>query len=364
MSTRWWWVIGIAGAAALFGLIIVGYWVPWTGFDGPPTKTLWDWLQLLVIPLVLAIGGFLFNQTQQRREQAIADEDRQEAALQSYLDRMAELLVVHKISTSKPEAPERDVARARTLTVLRRLGTDGSRKAGVLQFLYESGLIQAPDPIISLAGAELTLIQWVSANLVWANLGGAHLGGAHLGGANLVGANLGGADLGGADLGGAHLGGAHLGGAYLGGADLRGADLRGAYLERANLRGANLGGADLGGAHLVGANLGGANLGGADLGGANLGGANLEGARRLEPEQVKKAEGWQSANYDGNFRKALDSSLPPPPLPPAPAPTAAQSVTPPPPAPAQPPLTPQTAPDPAAPAQLLATPDPPTAPTK
>ena len=36
----------------------------WTGF-GPETsepkqhaKTLWDWLQLLVIPLMLAIGGF------------------------------------------------------------------------------------------------------------------------------------------------------------------------------------------------------------------------------------------------------------------------------------------------------------------
>src|SRR6266480_3014090 len=37
-----------------------------TGFAG---KTLWDWLQLLVVPILLAIGGFWLNQIQKSREE-------------------------------------------------------------------------------------------------------------------------------------------------------------------------------------------------------------------------------------------------------------------------------------------------------
>ena len=58
-------------------LIVAGYifkW-SWTGFE-PETsipqqhaKTLWDWLQLLIIPLVLAVGGYVFNLTVSRNEQ-------------------------------------------------------------------------------------------------------------------------------------------------------------------------------------------------------------------------------------------------------------------------------------------------------
>ena len=40
----------------------------WIGFgeskvnkDVRPAKTLWDWLKLLIIPAVLAIGGYLFT---------------------------------------------------------------------------------------------------------------------------------------------------------------------------------------------------------------------------------------------------------------------------------------------------------------
>jgi len=32
-------------------------------------KTLWDWLQLLIVPIILAIGGFWLNQMQKSREQ-------------------------------------------------------------------------------------------------------------------------------------------------------------------------------------------------------------------------------------------------------------------------------------------------------
>jgi hypothetical protein len=128
----------------------------------------------------------------------------------------------------------RTVARARTLTVLRVL--DGVRKATILQFLNEAGLITSsrqekdklgipPEAIVSLAGA----------NLVGANLEGAELVLAELKGANLERACL----------NKAHLNGANLEGANLRGANLREANLEGAFLDEANLEGANLQGATM-----------------------------------------------------------------------------------------------------------------------
>ena len=70
-------------------------------------KTLWDWLQLLIIPAVLAVGGYIFNYTISRNERNAADQRNQtereiaqdnqrEAALQEYIDKMSELLLHEK----------------------------------------------------------------------------------------------------------------------------------------------------------------------------------------------------------------------------------------------------------------------------
>lgn len=88
-----------------------GYQWAWTGFAGHfgptknkagdrdyyPAKTLWDWLQLFLIPLTLAVAGFLFNRAQQRRELKIADIRQQEAALEAYLGQIANLLLDKKL---------------------------------------------------------------------------------------------------------------------------------------------------------------------------------------------------------------------------------------------------------------------------
>src|SRR5260221_11748610 len=37
-----------------------------------PGKTLWDWMSLLIIPVILALVGFSFIRTERRNEQAIA----------------------------------------------------------------------------------------------------------------------------------------------------------------------------------------------------------------------------------------------------------------------------------------------------
>jgi uncharacterized protein HemX len=47
-------------------------------------KTLWDWMQLLLIPVILAIGGFWLNQIQNERAQRTTQ---QQAELERELTR-------------------------------------------------------------------------------------------------------------------------------------------------------------------------------------------------------------------------------------------------------------------------------------
>lgn len=144
---------------------------------------------------------------------------------------------------SKEDNVIRDVARIRTLTVLRRL--DSERKGVVLKFLCEAGLL---------------------------NRGGWHvvLGGGDLRGANLSNAMLKGIELGAVDLRGADLSGANLMESSLRQANLSGANLSGTIFIRADLRRADLSGVDLKNAWMIGAQLNTTNLRGADLSGANL----------------------------------------------------------------------------------------------
>ena len=123
------------------------------------------------------------------------------------------------------------MARARTLTVLPRL--DGDRKARVVQFLYEAGLITRNHAVLELAGGDLSEAKLSNAYLIGADLSHAHLNGADLRytkgfhvtlrSASLIGADLSHAYLYEAVLSTANLRGANLSGSYLSGADLSGA---------------------------------------------------------------------------------------------------------------------------------------------
>jgi hypothetical protein len=203
---------GVGLGLAFLIIVICGYLfeLKWTGL---PKRTLWDWLDLLIVPVVLAIGGYLFTRSETRATQAAADQRAQDDALQAYLDQMSAMLIPTQDQPSlyddHPPDSLKTVARARTLTVLPRL--DGDRKARVVQFLYESGLIPVgrPIPIVDLAGADLG-----QANLRGANLRGAYLSGAYLSKADLSEADLGGkADLSRAQLIRAYLSGTNLRGA-------------------------------------------------------------------------------------------------------------------------------------------------------
>src|SRR5215208_4348767 len=250
----------------IFGIVLIGYLWGWAGkwlIENAdfPKKTVWDLLKLLIVPVVIAgvgiIGGAWF--TRQRA---------QETALQTYLDKMSELLIddqLHKKDNRYD--PTRVTARARTLTILIQL--DGKRKKIVLQFLRESRLINKekvnlenvtiPPSLVGLRGADLSNAQLRDMKLISTDRKeSVSLEGAFLQGANLRSVDLGGADLREADLTYADLRGANLRKVKLGvddridernrkrretptdlsRADLRRADLRGAteYLRSGSKR--------------------------------------------------------------------------------------------------------------------------------
>jgi uncharacterized protein YjbI with pentapeptide repeats len=252
-----------------------------------------------VVGALVGLAGVLIAQvlTQRRHSQMLeqtAELEAQrahEAALQKYFEQVGKML-------ADPERPLRrstlgdnlsTVARAQTLAVLE--GLDPDRKRILLQFLYESNLIQVDDPIISLRGANLSGADLSGANLSRANLSRANLTGADLSRADLSRANLTGTDLTAASLREALLNRAILMAAILREADLMETILVEAILSGAILREANLSGAILRRAILVGAGLSGADLEEAKLMGASLSGAILREAKSLTYEQINQATG-------------------------------------------------------------------------
>jgi pentapeptide repeat protein len=215
----------LAVVIVLIILSILGYILNWgwTGlgtYISPPYpkdstfqrgKTLWDWLQLLIIPAVLAVAGYVINLTISRGEQAateqraksereaadklakteqdiakqryeqdqqIALDKQREDLLQAYLDRMSELLLKEQLRSSAVDAEVRNVARVRTITVLTQL--DARRIGYVFAFLREAKLMSVTkdDNAISLKNADLQAVDWSQADLRGANLRGANLNGA------------------------------------------------------------------------------------------------------------------------------------------------------------------------------------------
>jgi uncharacterized protein YjbI with pentapeptide repeats len=278
-------VLVVAGALIFIVVVVSG-----TGFTG---KTLWDWMQLLLIPVVLAVAGFWFNhrerkaaelradnereieQKRAKAQQEIATDNQQEAALQAYLNDMSELLLHENLRESKSESEVRKIARVRTLTVLTRL--DGMRKRAVLQFMQESSLIKKDNAIVDLSGANFKDAILFGAELIEADLRGANLLEASLMRANLMNANL---------------MKSKLRGASLVEANLEGADIRVADIILANLTKANLERADLRKADLRGADLRETDLTKADLNEATI-----------TPEQLEQAKSFKGATMPNGSKQ-------------------------------------------------------------
>src|SRR2546421_2215066 len=110
-------IVGCILAIALLVVIALTY-IFNVNVPGLHAKTLWDWLQLLIIPAVLAIGGYLFSFTNSRNERKAADKHNQterdialdnqhESALQEYIDKMSGLLLHENLRGSEEDAEVR-----------------------------------------------------------------------------------------------------------------------------------------------------------------------------------------------------------------------------------------------------------------
>ncbi len=312
----------MAGALLIYVLGRELYSIEWSGFGQygtPPAgqgstfqyaKALWDWMELLVVPLALAVIAFYFNRSERKTERAVAENREQKAVLGTYLDRMSELLLDKGLTKSKTGDDVRTVARARTLTALRRL--DPARKGQLIRFLSESRLTKRDEEngeslvVLSsadLSGAELKGTPLSEIDLSGMSLREADLSGTIMAYVNLIGSDLLNANLSGARFEGVDLERAHLALGYLRGADLTDANLSGANLTGAELSGAYLSGSDLTRANLRSADLRKAWLGNdqasaddpnANLTNADLRGANLTGAA-VTDKQLAAARSLQGA---------------------------------------------------------------------
>jgi len=239
---------------------------------GLDTKTFWDWLELLIVPAVLALGGFLFSNAQRKSDLEVAEKERQadreiakdrqrQNILDEYFDRITELLLTDKLNSenfhSYSHSNAYKIARIRTLVAFRVLDIERNQQIG--RFLRESDILSNKKVFslnyekVDLEKAELgeidfSNVNFHSANFANANLRKANLNNTDLSKANLYSADLSGAILNNADLSHANLTYADLSGAKLNGANLRNANLLGAVLTGAEIRQADIRDADLRGA--------------------------------------------------------------------------------------------------------------------
>ena len=119
-----------------------------------PSKTLWDLLQLLIVPVILVGVSLWWNASQDSRDKRRAEQVRQDTTLDDYIQQMSDLMLSKRLLSSKPGDAARSVAHTITLTTLRRL--DGARKGEVVRFLEEARLIHVRGFPVRLDGADLT----------------------------------------------------------------------------------------------------------------------------------------------------------------------------------------------------------------
>ena len=65
-----------------------------------PAKTLWDWLQLLIVPAILILVVTLWNSSQTARDNRHADQARQDTTLDTYFKQMSDLMLNNKLRAS------------------------------------------------------------------------------------------------------------------------------------------------------------------------------------------------------------------------------------------------------------------------
>lgn len=304
-------------------------WLPWLysqGWSGLGAssiekdfreKKLWDWMELFLVPAILIWGAWFLNRSERKSEKLIAMEQLQEASMLSYLDKMTELMLDKGLVYTKNEENRvvDDIARARTLTVLR--GLDGIRKGIVIEFLARANLIDSNLTVINLFNADLQRIQLQNNHLGAMRLAGVNMESANLCNATLDNNNFSHANLRNANFANSNVVRLHI--FVVLGTDNKiipkgmlesfrnqeySVNFDGADLTGANFESATLFRAIFGDANLKGTNFRNAELAGADLSRTNVTDEQLRECRCLVGSRLPSM-----THYDGRFNLSGDISL-------------------------------------------------------
>lgn len=221
----------------------------WTGFGpynekelGPKSKTLWDWLDLLIIPIVLTIIAWLFKEFEKVKSDEKEKSAQQSATCDNFIKIITELNLKHALATDKPKQGADKIARSRVNFVLNIL--DGDRKGLVLQFLYESELINKT-PKILLNGANFKDSILDGIVLENSEIKGAYFHKASITSSNLNNSSFIGSDFSGADISNSEVGNTDLSYCNLSNGKIQNMDLTSVNFEGANLNGTDLEGSTI-----------------------------------------------------------------------------------------------------------------------
>jgi uncharacterized protein YjbI with pentapeptide repeats len=131
----------------------------WTGFGNynevagvQRSKTLWEWLDLLLIPFVVGIIAWSFKEAEKETASKSEYERSQNETLDSFVNIMTELITKHNLANKSSSLETKIIARTRINLAFSNL--NGARKGQVLQFLFESGLIDY-NPKINIIGGNM-----------------------------------------------------------------------------------------------------------------------------------------------------------------------------------------------------------------
>jgi uncharacterized protein YjbI with pentapeptide repeats len=160
----------------------------WTGIRyliknelGFSYRTLWDWLELFIIPIFISLGVLSFGALEKENLLRKEIERQRQETLSNSVDTLFSILF-EKNNSLIPVGDKFSAIRSLILITLRQL--DNRRKAELLQVLYELQLINLI-PKVDLKGANFNFIDLQSAPLCDANLSGSYFEKSNLRNANL-----------------------------------------------------------------------------------------------------------------------------------------------------------------------------------
>lgn len=190
-------------------------------------KKFWNWLELLIIPTLLALGALFFEVQADQRTEDSDDKRAAQQSLEEYLKTVQEIVTSSKPSTEKENErstvleklsyEEKAVIESFTELVLSEI--DGNQKSQVVKLLYDLELINCNGGFcetINLDGVDLTEANLSNLDLRNINLKGANLKNALLIETNLELANLENSNLENADFKLARIKNATMSNAFFG----------------------------------------------------------------------------------------------------------------------------------------------------